>query len=150
MRRYLVVANQTLGGDQLLERLDALLRGGPCRFHLVVPVTQTEASNQWSPQAIDGVLPDAYKIARALAEARLEHEMTRLRDAGAEVSGEVVDAVPVDHISQLASAGSYDEVIVSTLPRRLSRWLVLDIPHRIERAIKMPVDHVVGSPGPSL
>lgn len=150
MRRYLVVANQTLGGDHLIEKLDGPLQGGPCSFHLVVPVTQTEASNQWSHQAIDGVLPDAYKIARALAEARLEHESTRLRNAGAEVSGEVVDADPVNHISQLVAAGSYDEVVVSTLPRRLSRWLVLDIPHRIQRAIKLPVEHVVGAPGPSL
>ena len=150
MRQYLVVANQTLGGDQLVEKLDTLLSGGECSFHLVVPVTQTEASSQWSPRAIDGVLPDAYKVARALAEARLDHEMTRLREAGAEVSGEVVDAVPVEHVTKLAQGGTYDEVIVSTLPRRLSRWLVLDIPHRIERAINQPVRHVVGSPGPSL
>lgn len=150
MRHYLVVANQTLGGDQLAEKLDTLLQEGPCSFHLVVPVTQTEASTQWNPQAIDGVLPDAYKIARALAEARLEHESTRLRDAGAKVSGEVTDAVPVNHISELVAAGSYDKVLVSTLPRRLSRWMLMDMPHRIERAINMRIEHVVGSPGPSL
>jgi hypothetical protein len=46
MRRYLIVANQTLGGDQLSAKLAEYMRAGPCRFYLVAPVTQTEASDQ--------------------------------------------------------------------------------------------------------
>src|SRR5512132_1110325 len=68
------------------------MSAGPCRFYLVAPVTQTEASDRWASGGFDGgVLPGAYKIARTLAEGRLQHEPGRLRDAGAEADGEVVD-----------------------------------------------------------
>ena len=43
----------------------------------------------------------------------------------------------------------YDEIIVSTLPRYLSRWLHLDLPHRIGRAVDVPVTHVIASPEPA-
>jgi len=69
MRRYLIVANQTLGGEQLSAKLAECMRAGPCRFYLVAPVTQTEASDQWAARGLDGgVVPGAYKIARALAQ----------------------------------------------------------------------------------
>ena len=55
-----------------------------------------------------GVLPGAYKIARTLAEARLQHELARLRDAGAEADGEVVDPTPIDAIRKLASREEVD------------------------------------------
>src|SRR5512132_4589695 len=92
MRRYLIVANQTLGGEQLIAKIAESMSAGPCRFYLVAPVTQTESSDRWASGGFDGgVLPGAYKIARTLAEGRLQHELARLRDAGAEADGEVVD-----------------------------------------------------------
>jgi hypothetical protein len=94
--------------------------------------------------------PRCYKIARALAEGRLKQELARLREAGAEADGEVVDPNPVDAIRKLASREEVDEVIVSTLPRRLSRWMAMDLPHRIRRATKLPVTHISGQAGPSL
>ena len=54
MRRYLIVANQTLGGDQLSAKLAECMRAGPCRFYLVAPVTQTEASDRWAAGGLDG------------------------------------------------------------------------------------------------
>jgi hypothetical protein len=150
MRRYLVVANQTLGGEQLTAKLAECMDAGPCRFHLAVPVTNTEASDRWFTGGLEGVLPGAYKIARTLAGGRLRHELDRLREAGAEADGEVVDPMPVDAIRKLASREDVDEVIVSTLPRRLSRWMAMDLPHRIQRATSVPVTHVSGPAGPSL
>ena len=151
MRRYLVVANQTLGGKDLVAKLQELMKDGPCRFHLVVPITQTQGSDH----AVDGawaplVVRDGYEVGRRLAEGRLKHELTRLRQAGAEADGEVVDAVPIEHLRQLASVVTFDEVIVCTLPRRMSRWLRLDLPHRIRRATDLPMEHVISSAGPSL
>jgi hypothetical protein len=88
MRRYLIVANQTLGGEQLTAKLTACMNAGPCRFYLVAPVTQTEASDQWAAGGLDGgVVPGAYKIARALAAGRLKQELARLQEAGAEADG---------------------------------------------------------------
>jgi len=152
MRRYLVVANQTLGGEQLTAKLSECMNAGPCRFYLVAPVTQTEASDRWLPSGglEGGLVPGAYKIARALAEGRLKQELARLREAGAEADGEVVDPNPIDAIRKLASREESDEVIVSTLPRRLSRWMAMDLPHRTRRATKLPVTHISGPAGPSL
>jgi nucleotide-binding universal stress UspA family protein len=150
MRRYLVVANQTLGGELLTAKLAECMDAGPCRFYLVVPVTNTEGSDRWFTGGLEGVLPGAYKIARTLAGGRLQHELGRLREAGAEADGEVVDPMPVDAIRKLATREDVDEVIVSTLPRRLSRWMAMDIPHRVRRATSVPVIHVSGPAGPSL
>jgi hypothetical protein len=54
MRRYLIVANQTLGGEQLTAKITACMNAGPCRFYLAAPVTQTEASEQWAAGGLDG------------------------------------------------------------------------------------------------
>lgn len=150
MPRYLIVANQTLGGEQLTAKMDELASAGSCRFRLLVPVTQTEGTRQWDYPAIDRAIPDAGKIARSLAEGRLEHELTRLRKAGVEASGEVVDAVPIDKIRDLIREERFDGVVVSTLHRRLSRWMLMDLPHRVARATDVPVTHVEGAAGPSL
>ena len=63
MRRYLVVANHTLGGEQLTAKLAECMDAGPSRFYLVVPVTNTEGSDRWFTGGLEGVLPGAYKIA---------------------------------------------------------------------------------------
>jgi hypothetical protein len=150
MPRYLVVANQTLGGEQLTAQLAECMDAGPCRFYLVVPVTNTEGSDRWFTGGLEGVLPGAYRIARTLAGGRLRHELDRLREAGAEADGEVVEPMPVDAIRKLASREDVDEVIVSTLPRRLSRWMAMDLPRRVGRATSLPVTHITGPAGPSL
>ncbi len=150
MTRYLIVANQTLGGEQLVAKLDELVGAGPCELQLVVPVTDTEGTHQWDYPPIDRVIPDAHKIARLLAEGRLEHELARLARAGVAAGGEVIDAEPVERVRDLLRAQHYDGVVVSTLPRRLSRWLIMDLPHRIARASEVTVTHVEGNAGPSL
>jgi hypothetical protein len=151
VRHCLVVANQTLGGKELAERLQELMEDGPCGFHIVVPITQTQGSDHaidgpWAPLAVR----DGYEVGRRLAEGRLMRELTRLRNEGAEADGDVVEPSPVDHIRELATRVTFDDVIVSTLPRRISRWLHLDLPHRIERATSLPMEHLISSAGPSL
>jgi hypothetical protein len=150
MPRYLIVANQTLGGEQLSAKMDELTRGGDATFHLVVPVTQTEGFRQWDYPPIDRAIPDAATIARSLAEGRLELELARLRRAAVEATGEVVEADPVKDIGKLLRAEHFDGIVVSTLPRRLSRWMIMDLPHRVFRLSDVPVTHVEGAAGPSL
>jgi nucleotide-binding universal stress UspA family protein len=150
MRRYLVVANQTLGGEELTAKLAECAGAGPCRFYLVAPVTNTEASDRWFTGGLEGVLPGAYKIARTMAGARLQHELERLREAGVEADGEVVEPTPLEAIRKIATREEVDEVIVSTLPRRLSRWIAMDLPRRIRRTTSLPVTHIAGPAGPSL
>ena len=150
MALYLIVANQTLGGEQLNAKLDELMGVGPCAFRFLVPVTDTEGLHQWDYPPIDRVIPDAHQIAAALAEGRLEHELARLRRSGIEASGEVVEALPLGRAQELLREQPFDGVVVSTLPRRLSRWLVMDLPHRIARLTDVPVAHVESNAGPSL
>lgn len=147
---FVVVANQTLGGDVLNAKLSELSADVSCTVRLLVPVTDIEGSHQWDYPAIDRFIPDRHIIARRLAEGRLEHEMERLRSLGVKVTGEVVDADPVDRVSQVIRDDDPDGIVVSTLPHRLSRWLVMDLPHRIGRLSTTPVTHVVGPAGPSI
>ena len=91
MAVYLIVANQTIGGEQLTAKLDELTSAGSCTFRFLVPVTDTEGLHQWDYPPIDRLIPDAHRIAAALAQGRLEHEIARLRRSGMLASGEVFD-----------------------------------------------------------
>jgi hypothetical protein len=150
MALYLIVANQTIGGEQLTATLDELATDGSPTFRFLVPVTDTEGAHQWDYPPIDRLIPDAHQIAKVLAEARLEHELARLRRSGIEACGEVVDAQPVDRVREVLHEEHFDGVVVSTLPRRLSRWLIWDLPHRIAGVADVPVTHIEGNAGPSL
>jgi hypothetical protein len=150
MSRYLIVANQTLGGQQLVARIVKLLDEGPVTLRLAVPVTDTEGTQQWDYPPTDRYIPDAHQIATTLAGERLQRELARLRALGVDADGEVVAPNPVEHIRDLTQRETFDEVIVSTLPQTVSRWLRLDLPHRLTRALSVPVTHIEGEAGPPI
>ena len=150
MPRYLIVANQTLGGEQLVARITTLLDNGPTTLRFAVPVTDTEGTQQWDYPPTDRYIPNAHQVATWLAEDRLQRELSRLRGLGVDADGNVVAANPVEHIRELTTKETFDEVIVSTLPRTLSRWVRLDLPHRLARALSVPVSHFEGPAGPTI
>jgi hypothetical protein len=127
----LVVANRTAGSDELLEALRERAAGSAVKFHLVVPATARGVS--WVADMNAGT--DA-------AEHDLDGALERLRGAGLEVDGEIGDPDPVAAVQDAANQGSYDEVIVSTLHKHLSRWLKLDLPSKAAHATGLPVTHV--------
>jgi hypothetical protein len=132
--RYLIVANQTLAGDQLLGQVRQLLAKGECSFHIVVPATHARDH----ATHIEGA-------AHALAERRLEAALERFRGLGCEADGEVGDASPFLAVRDCILAdGSYTGVILSTLPPGVSRWLKQDLTHRLERTFGLPVTHLTG------
>lgn len=135
MRRYLVVANQTLGGEHLAEAVRGCLAAGPARFHILVPATQPPDHAVWTEGE-----------AQALAQRRLELALERFRNLGAEVEGEIGDERPLQAIADVLRSQEFDEIILSTLPPGLSRWLGQDLPHRVERQYELPVRHVIGQP----
>lgn len=133
MHRYLVVANQTLLGDPLLERIRECLASGPCEFHLVVPATHAPG------RAMQTESRD-----RAFAAQSLREGLERFRALGIDVDGEVGDARPIDAIRDvMLHAGPFDEIILSTLPPGISKWLRQELPHRIRRTFELPVSMVV-------
>ncbi len=139
MRRYLIVANQTLLGEALLARVRECIAAGPCEFHLVVPATHAP-----------GRVMQTEVRDRAYAAQRLQDGLERFRSLGITVEGEVGDARPIDAIRDvMLHAGPFHEIIVSTLPPGVSRWLHQDLPHRAQRAFGVPVTHVV-TPAPVL
>ena len=135
MRHYLLIANLTLGGDALWEQVVSRLSAGDCRFHVMVPATHDPLANTWSEEE-----------ATAAARQRLERTLTRLQELGAEATGEVGDFRAIDAALDALRAHSYDEVIVSTLPPTVSRWLRVDFVSRLRRAVDVPVTHVIGEP----
>jgi hypothetical protein len=58
------------------------------------------------------------------------------------VHGQVGDRDPLRAVEDVLATGKFDEIIVSTLPRRISRWLHQDLPHRLEQKFGLPVTHV--------
>lgn len=127
----LVVANKTAGSPELLSALRERSEQGPARFHLVVPASPRGAS--WAFDMHSG---------HDDAEHDLEGALERLREQGLEIDGEVGDPDPVAAVSDSSHAGNYDEVIVSTLPKHLSKWLKLDIASKVAHATGLPVKHV--------
>ena len=133
MPRYLVVANQTLGGEALLERLRAAAGGDPCAIHVVVP-----ASADPTLAFHDG------DEERKLARRRLAEALERFGGLDATVTGEVGDHRPGDAVRDVLRRGEhFDRIIVSTLPAGVSRWLRLDAVSRVEREVDVPVEHIV-------
>ena len=126
----LVVANVTAASDDLLAALETRARTGPAEFTLIVP-----------PAGL-GAEP------RRRARERLETALERLRGAGLEARGELADPDPVVAVHEAWDPGRYDEIVVSTLPTSASRWLMIDLPRRVERITGAPVTHVVSKPPP--
>ena len=153
MSQILVVANQTLGGDALVEALQDRMTKGPCRFTLVVPATHRA---HWSNTEMMGYLgtgyaphPGAASAAEeddyARARRRLESGIEQLHGLGAEVDGDIGDPSPLKAIEAALARRQYDEIILSTLPTGRSRWLSHDLPAKVRRKYNLPVTVVTAS-----
>jgi len=131
----LVVANRTAESPELLSALRARHQEGPVEYTLLVPATPQGVS--WAADMHSG---------GAEADEHLSHLADNLRREGVEVTGaKVGDPDALAAVSDACHAHTYDEVIVSTLPLRLSKWLKVDLPHKVEHATGLPVRHVIGS-----
>jgi len=135
MHRYLVIANQTIESPLLLETIQHRIESAPATFHLLVPEDHSSGATWDENQA------------RAAAKARLAEGISYFADHRIPMTGEV-DTTPVDGVSNILvreGAGAFDEIIISTLPATLSRWLKLDAPSRIQRMTHLPVTHIAAS-----
>jgi nucleotide-binding universal stress UspA family protein len=151
--RCLVVANQTLGGPDLDESIRERIARGTDEFHVVVPMTAVQHEAGWSGGFLyaEGVPVEAIEAAarqheadvedsRRRAEDRLGQMVERIRAAGGHADGEVGASDPLDATRDaLERDGHIEEIIVSTLPSRLSRWLRMDVPSRVARLSDVPV-----------
>jgi hypothetical protein len=132
MRRYLVVSNQTLGGAALAAKVRSILDEGAVEFHLVVPATAPSRFSWTEGQA------------RAIAQERLDAALRWFSSIGAPATGEVADNHPLYAIRDALRENDIDEIIISTLPPGMSKWLRQDLPRKVRKEFGIPVTHVVG------
>jgi hypothetical protein len=133
--RVLVVANRTAESPELLNALRERQARGPCEFTLLVPSTPHGLA--WAAD------PDAGHDA---AEHHREAFVDELRTEGLNVAdAKLGDPDPLAAIEDECNFHDYDELIVSTLPLKLSKWLRVDLPRKARAATGLPVTHVVGS-----
>jgi hypothetical protein len=130
--RVLLVANRTAATEALCDAVRARVRRGPATFHLVVPAHPHGMHKVVDPQEGDA----------GEADARLAQALPLLSEAaGAPVTGHVGDNEPLMAIQDAINGERYDELLISTLPRRVSRWLRLDLVSKAQ-GLGLPVTHV--------
>jgi hypothetical protein len=135
--RVLVVAHKTAATPQLIEAVRERARRGPCAFTLLVPNSASGLHRLIDPEDQDA---DA-------ATAVLERAVPRLSEAaGAPVESLVGDADPVAAVHDAINLQGFDEVIISTLSVRMSRWLKLDLPSKVS-GMGLPVTTVTSPDG---
>ncbi len=144
MRQILVVANQTVGSEALARAVRACVAAGPCRFVLLVPATAPnflESAATAMASAEPGITAPPPADPFETAKDRLQSGLHWLRHLGATAEGEVGDGNPMRAIRTSLERGDrqFDEIIISTLPRRVSRWLRMDLPRRVKREFGLPV-----------
>src|SRR5436309_10340532 len=123
-RNVLIVANVTAASPQLV---DILKQREPATFTLIVPATPSGGGRETALQT-------------------LEEALSELRAAGLEVEGSVGHPDPIIAVTDIWDPRRYDEIIVSTLPVRFSKWLHGGLPERIERLTGALVTHIVSEP----
>ena len=133
MASVLVVAHQTAATQPLLDAVKERAARGPATFHLVVP----QQAHGFAKLAD----PEDYgedEARRVLADALPKLSAV----AGHEVTGTIGDPEPLAAIQDAVNLGNYDEIIISTLPLGVSRWLKLDLISKA-RGLGLPVTHVL-------
>jgi hypothetical protein len=132
-KRYLVLANQTLNDDSVITLLRQLGKDG--HLHLVVPAApSTPGSDRVDDKGL------------ALATYRLRHAVDTLHEHGIDAEGEVGHVDPVHAVARAFEHEPADEIIVSTLPSGISKWLDVDLPKALEHRFGVPVTVITAEP----
>ena len=125
----LVIANETVIGEPLLERIRLRAQESPASFLIVCP--QSDPSHSAHPDA----------------ERRLRRAISRLRDEGIEAHGQIAHPDPYTAALQSIEDERADEIIVSTFPNETgSNWLRRDLVGRLRSETGLPVEHIVVEP----
>ena len=133
--RVLVVANRTAATPALIAAVKERAERGPARFTLLVPNTSRGIERYADPE----------DHADTEAQNTLELALPLLEEAsGSEVTGMVGCPEPLDAIQDAVNLHGFDEIILSTLPKRVSRWLHLDLPSKLN-GLGLPVTTITAS-----
>ncbi|MBW3662147.1 MAG: conjugal transfer protein TraF [Actinobacteria bacterium] len=138
-RTVLVVANKTLAGPALHRELRRRARAQRLQVFVIVPATPPDPETE--EELVDDDLIEAGRsAARTVAGSRLDEVVKQLQAQGFVVTGDVGPPDPLEAVTlALQRWPEVNEVIVSTLPAGVSRWLKLDLPSRLTRRLDVPV-----------
>jgi hypothetical protein len=132
-RRILVIANETVGGETLREEIRRRAEDYEERVRVICPTLLSRVRFVASDE-------DA---ARAQAQERLVHSLSRLREIGVNCDGEVGEADPLQAIEDQLRTFGADEIIISTHPEGRSLWLERGIVQAARERFDVPITHVV-------
>ena len=116
MTKILVVANETIGGRSLIEKVQERA-GQDVRYWVVVPRARPRRGNVVYDEAV-----------RDMAQVRVDLMLAFMRDNGIKGGGEVGDPDPFLAATDAVAAEGIDQIIVSTLPAETSGWMKRDLP----------------------
>ena len=131
--RVLVVANETVGGAQLLETIRERIAGRDARVLVVCPALNSPLRH-WASDEDD---------ARNKAQERLDASLKSMQGAGIQAAGEIGDGDPIQAIEDALRTFRPDELIVSTHPPGKSHWLERGVVDKARERFALPVTHVV-------
>ena len=132
-RRVLVVANETVVGEELMSEIGELALAGKARFFVVSPALNSRLKTWTSDE----------DPARAAAQKRLDSTLERLASVGIEARGEIGDVDPLVAIEDAVRSFRPDEIVISTHPEGRSNWLVRGVVGAVRERYDVPVRHVV-------
>jgi hypothetical protein len=126
----LVIANQTVGGAALADRLKAKAAADAeeGRDHVFIVVVPQQGG---------------YGVHAREARQRLDATLRRLKGAGLLVAGMIGDPDPYTATMNALNTFHVDDVVISTFPATRSGWLRADLIRRVSTATPLPVEHVV-------
>jgi len=133
-RRILVIANETVGGHELIAVLRRKSEGVSERVHVVCPALNSQVRHWASDE--DG--------ARAAAQARLDASLEHLRRDGVQADGEVGDGDPLQAMEDALRTFGADEIVISTHPEGRSHWLERGVVATARDRYDCPITHVFG------
>ena len=153
MGSYLVVAIDATGGAQLMAEVRRRIARAPSSFFVLVPVPESESqrhgildgmvAGEAGPMVVQADLPRRADQEREVLErqsrGRLELLTREIRAAGGDADGDLGDPDPLKAIEREVRTHQFDEIILSTPPSGLSKWIRRDLPHRVERKFELPV-----------
>jgi hypothetical protein len=132
--RLLVVANETVGGEALLEEIRNRCRGRDCEILVVTPALTASRAAHWASD-----VDEAMEVARQ----RMELSLLAIGELDLQARGEVGDGDPNTAIEDALRAFAADEIVISTHPPERSHWLEQGVVDRAREEIDLPVTHVV-------
>jgi len=132
--RLLVIANETVQGEELLKEIGDRCRDRRCEVMVVTPALASSRASHWASDIDEAI---------ELARQRMELSLIEIKQLGLKAKGEIGDSDPNVAIEDALRVFAADEILISTHPPDRSRWLEHGVVDKAREQIDLPITHVV-------